>query len=69
MYVLRLSRPSFVSALCFGYDFLLASAGVPSFGENDCPPFFLELERVKTRLPSVNMRQTGKFTVGSVQDT
>ena len=31
--------------------------------------FFLELERVKIRLSSANMRQTGKFTVGSVQDT
>jgi hypothetical protein len=69
MYVLRLSRPSFVTALSSGYDIPLASAVVPSFGENDSPLSFLELERVKMRLSSVNMRQTGKFTLGSVQDT
>jgi hypothetical protein len=41
MYVLRISQPSFVSALSFGYGMQLASDGVPSFGENDLSPLFL----------------------------
>lgn len=40
---LQLSRPSFVSALSFGYVIQLGSAGVPSFGENDSPHFLFRI--------------------------
>jgi hypothetical protein len=42
-FFLQLSWLSFVSALSFGYDIPLASAGVPSFGENDSPPFLFRV--------------------------